>query len=52
MSVIWTTDAILEHATALGPERLAVVLGEDGSHLSYGELNARATRLADRKSVV
>ena len=47
MSVIWTTDAILERATALGPERLAVVLGEDGSHLSYGELDARATRLAN-----
>ena len=47
MSVIWTTDAILERAAALGPERLAVVLGEDGSHLSYGELDQRATRLAN-----
>ena len=47
MSVSWTTDAILERAAALGPERLAVVLGEDGSHLSYGELNERATRLAN-----
>jgi carnitine-CoA ligase len=47
MSVSWTTDAILERAAALGPERLAVVLGEDGSHLSYGELNERVTRLAN-----
>ncbi len=47
MSMSWTTDAILERAAALGPEREAVVLGEDGSHLSYGDLNGRATRLAN-----
>ena len=47
MSVNWTTDAILERAAALGPQRLAVVLGEDDSHLSYGELDRRATRLAN-----
>ena len=47
MSVSWTTDAILERAAALGSERLAVVLGEDDSHLSYGELDQRATRLAN-----
>ena len=47
MSVEWTTDAILERATALAPERVAVVLGEDDSQLTYGELNERATRLAN-----
>ena len=47
MSVAWTSDAILERATALGPERLAIVLGEDDSQLTYGELNERATRLAN-----
>ena len=47
MSVAWTSDAILERATALGPERLAVVVGEDDSQLTYGELNERATRLAN-----
>lgn len=47
MSVTWTTDAILERATALGRERIAVVLGEDGSHLTYGALDECATRLAN-----
>ncbi len=47
MSVSWTTDAILERAAALGRERLAVVLGEDDTHLTYGELDERATRLAN-----
>ncbi len=47
MTVVWTTDAILERAAAFGRDRIAVVLGEDGAHLSYGELDERATRLAN-----
>lgn len=47
MSVVWTPDAILERATALGRERTAVVLGEDGTRLTYGELDDRASRLAN-----
>ena len=47
MTVVWTPDALLERATALGRERLAVVLGEDGTHLTFGELDDRASRLAN-----
>jgi carnitine-CoA ligase len=47
VSIAWTTDAALSRAAALGSERIAVVLGEDGSSMSYGSLNEQATRLAN-----
>lgn len=47
MTVVWTTDALLERATARGRDRIAVVLGEDDSHLTYGALDDRASRLAN-----
>ena len=46
MSVAWTTDAILRRALELGPDRIAVVMGEDGSALSYRGLDERANRFA------
>lgn len=47
MTISWTTDAALRRAVEFGPDRVAVVLGEDGSSLTYGELDQRATRLAN-----
>lgn len=47
MTVTWTTDAVLERAAALGRDRVAVVLGDDDSHLTYGALDEGATRLAN-----
>lgn len=43
----WTTDAILARAATLGANRTAAVMGEDGASLTYGELDARATRFAN-----
>lgn len=43
----WTTDAILRRAARVGPARLAVVLGGDGSSLTYHELDEQATRIAN-----
>lgn len=36
--------SVLEHRALLQPDRLAVTFG--GTHITYGELNARATKLA------
>jgi crotonobetaine/carnitine-CoA ligase len=47
MSITWTTDAILRRAVEFGPDRIAVVLGEDGSHLTYGQLDEQVNRLAN-----
>ena len=47
MTIPWTTDAALARAAALGSQRIAVVLGENGTTMSYGELDDRATRLAN-----
>ena len=47
MDVTWTTDAILARAVDFGQDRLAVVLGEDGSSLTYGQLSEQANRLAN-----
>jgi crotonobetaine/carnitine-CoA ligase len=45
--VSWTTDEILRRAARLGSERMAVVLGEDGNSLTYGELDEQASRMAN-----
>jgi crotonobetaine/carnitine-CoA ligase len=45
--VSWTTDDVLRRATSLGSDRLAVVVGEDGRSLTYGQLDGQATRLAN-----
>ena len=47
MHTPWTTAAILARAAALGANRTAAVMGEDGASLTYGELDARATRFAN-----
>ncbi len=47
MNVAWTTDAILARAAAFDPTRCAAVLAEDDERISYGELDQRATRLAN-----
>ncbi len=36
---------LFERAAAAAPERAALVMGEEGGELTYGELNARANRL-------
>jgi len=47
VTIPWTTDAALARAAALGPQRVAIVLGDDGTSMTYGELDERATRLAN-----
>ena len=47
LTIPWTTDAALSRAASLGPEQPAAVLSEDGTSISYGELDNRATRLAN-----